>query len=370
MRRDGGIIKSNVRPWREWGVLAPALAVLLTASGADALPRYTAQYGQSCVLCHANPTGGGMRSLYASQYIVPEELAARSGGVGNDGAFSPELNDHVTVGADLRTLVWQREEGVGSVFSMQGDVYLEARLDDEIAAYAEYGQSGGGEVFAHLRMLPGDGYVKAGRFFPDYGWRFADHQMFNRRFLLSEDGVDDPKVLLGQGVEAGVSPGPLTVTASVLDGQPELGENYAARALLQRGAGAVNVGAGASVLRRSTFDGHSRAVGAFWYVSAGPVTWLGEYDETRLQGRLGNLAAHEVTVRLRRGLDARVTYGFQDPNRAEYTGARQRYGAGLAYLPRPYLGLQAMVHRWDNDPGADVSDPDRYEGELMLHVFF
>lgn len=361
---------ADERFMRRWGVLVPALVLLLTAQRVDALPRYTAQYGQSCVLCHANPTGGGMRSAYASQFIVPQELAASPGATADGQAFTPDIGDHITVGADLRTLVWQREGGTGSVFSMQGDIYVEARPTDRVAAYIEQGQNGGGEVFAHLRMLPGDGYVKAGRFHPDYGWRFADHQMFNRRFLMNSTGADDPKVLLGQGIEAGISPGPLAVTASVLDGKPELGENYAARAMLQQRLGPVNAGVGASVLRRSGFDGHSRAAGGFWYVSAGPVTWLGEYDETRLDGRLGNIAAHEVTVRVARGWDARATYGFQDPDRAEITGARHRYGVGVAWLPLPYVGLQAMGNRWDNDQGDDVQDADRYEAELMLHVFF
>jgi len=361
---------SPVLPLRVQGVLALAMAVLLPAARVDALPRYTAQYGQSCVLCHANPTGGGMRSLYASQYIVPEELAAGPGSLDADGAFDPALGPNFVVGADLRTLVWQREEGYGSVFSMQGDIYFEGRLSPDLSAYVEQGQNGGGEVFAHLRVLPGDGYVKAGRFFPDFGWRFADHQMFNRRFLLNGDGADDPKVLLAQGVEAGFSPGRLILTMAVLDGRPEPGESYAARVLLLQPLGPVNLGAGASVLRLTTLAERSRATGGFWYVSAGPVTWLGEYDETRLDGRLGNLAAHEVTVRLRRGLDVRATYDFQDPNRAERSGARRRYGAGLAYLPTPHLGLQVMGHRWSIARGVDVDDTDRYEATAMLHVFY
>ncbi len=355
---------------RGWGVLVPALALLMYAPRADALPRYTAQYGQNCILCHANPTGGGLRSAYASQFIVPRELASSQGAAADGPVFDPEIAPGITVGADLRTLAWQREQGTGSVFSMQGDFYVEARPTGRIAAYLEQGQSGGGEVFAHLRVLPGDGYLKAGRFQPDYGWRFADHQMFNRRYLASRAGADDPRTAMGQGLEAGISPGPLTVTAAVLDGRPELGENYAARAMLQRRLGAVNAGVGASVLRRGLADGHSRAAGGFWYLSAGPVTWLGEVDETRLDGRLGNLAAQELTVRLVQGVDARVTFGFQDPDRAEHTGARRRYGLGVAWLPLPWVGLQAMGNYWNNDQGNDVADLDRYEGELMLHVFF
>nr|MEE4266754.1 hypothetical protein [Candidatus Krumholzibacteria bacterium] len=53
------------------------LSPLILAGEAHAVPRYTAQYGQSCTLCHTNPTGGGLRTEYASQYLIPEEIAGQ-----------------------------------------------------------------------------------------------------------------------------------------------------------------------------------------------------------------------------------------------------------------------------------------------------
>src|SRR5213075_1381396 len=55
--------------------LAIVACALLPAFTARALPRYSARYEQNCMLCHVNPSGGGMRSAYAVQELVPKEFA-------------------------------------------------------------------------------------------------------------------------------------------------------------------------------------------------------------------------------------------------------------------------------------------------------
>lgn len=203
----------------------PLLALLLLAGEARALPRYSAQYGQNCTLCHVNPTGGGMRSLYASQYLVPEEIAARGWSEEEAANLSPQISPNITLGVDLRTLSYQLEEGDGTTFAMQGDFYLDIGLSSRYTAYVEQGISGSGEIFGMGRFAPLDGYLKAGRFLPDHGWRFADHQMFNRRYLLDRAGSESPATLYGSGFEVGISPGILTASAGLLGGGGRHGDN-------------------------------------------------------------------------------------------------------------------------------------------------
>jgi len=373
------------RSWADSGVqrrsvgVAVVLLVLWTAADdVMALPRYTARYGQDCRLCHVNPTGGGLRNAYATQYLIPEELAAAPGRApttagGDDSEASDTgtlLSLAVSVGADLRTLALLEEGGDGTVFSMQGDVYLAMEAAGDVQLYAEQGQRGGGEVFGIATGLIPRGYLKAGRFVPDYGWRFDDHRLPGRRYLFDADGADDPRGLMGSGVELGMAAVGLSATVSALEGEPRLGNNYAARALLRHERGGLRAGAGASVWRRGAVDGGQRAAGAFWYLAGGPVTWLGEVDETRGEGRLGRLVTHEMAVEMRRGVEARLVYGFQDPDRARQDGARHRLGAGIAWLARPSLGLQVMANRWDVDEGPAVNDGDRYDGELMVHFLY
>ena len=367
-------------PHQAASVLRPRLLLgiavfLLVALPASAEPRFTAFYGQDCTLCHVNPTGGGLRNLYASQYLVPEELA---GAVDRDqglGSLNPELTPGLIVGADLRTLLYQREGGDGSTFSMQGDLYVHAQPIREVGIYLEQGQSRSGEIFGSLHVMPADGWIKAGRFIPDHGWRFADHQMSTRRYLYDSQGTDDPGVHYASGLEAGIQPGILTLTGSVQEvarGQPDprIGDNYAYRGLLQKTIVGLRLGAGGSVVRRRTADGHVRAAGGFWYVGAGPLTWLGEVDETNQEGRLGLLAAHEIAWRFARGWELVGSYGFQDPDRSEKNGARQRAGGGIQVMPTPYFAGTVMVHRWWTDEGPAIPDEEATEIQLVAHFFF
>lgn len=344
--------------------------VILWAGGAQALPRYTAQYGQNCTLCHVNPTGGGMRSQYASQYIVPEEIAARGWGESEMENLSPQISPNIAVGVDLRTLAFQREGGTGSTFAMQGDFYLDVTLSPQFTAYVEQGLSTSGEIFGLGRSTWLDSYFKAGRFIPDYGWRFSDHQMFNRRYELDSAGSDNPASLYGSGFEVGLSPGILTASASLLGGSQQNGDNYAVRAMIQESLGDLNFGVGGSLLRRQFADGHHRIAGGFWYLAIGPVTWLGEIDETSQPGLLGNLVTQELVYQVSRGYDLRLTYNFQDPDRAYKSGTRQQYGAGLATMPTPFFSILAMANYWDIEPGPAVDGDDYLEGQFMVHFFY
>ncbi len=57
--------------------LLSLLLVLLPVSAVRALPRFAAQYGQSCHLCHVNPAGGGLRTSFGSQFFTGTERPPR-----------------------------------------------------------------------------------------------------------------------------------------------------------------------------------------------------------------------------------------------------------------------------------------------------
>jgi len=368
-------LSSRIRPSFPIVLILVIYSILAFVHTAWAEPRFTALYGQDCSLCHVNPTGGGLRTLYASQYLVPEELARPMKRDEGLASLNPEITPGLTVGADLRTLIYQQEGGNGSVFSMQGDLYVHGQVSPEVGIYFEQGQSRAGEIFATAHLLPLEGYVKAGRFIADHGWRFADHQMFNRRYLYDPGGIDDPSVHYNSGLEVGISPGILTATASVQEvsrgnPDPHLGDNYAYRVLIQDSFGGLRAGVGGSVIRRADPEGHLRAAGGFWYLGVGPVTWLGQIDETRQREILGLLTVHELGVRFARGWEALATYSFQDPDRAYKSGARHRAGGGLQVMPAPFFSAQLMANHWWLDQGPAVSGTDYSELQLLAHFFF
>jgi hypothetical protein len=97
------------RPLR-WAAAALALAaaaVCVDAFDAGAVPRYSVRYEQNCMLCHVNPTGGGMRSAYATDQLVPKELAMSPKEPEVLAVLDTYLNKHVRIGADFRNQVAQ-----------------------------------------------------------------------------------------------------------------------------------------------------------------------------------------------------------------------------------------------------------------------
>ena len=65
-------------------------------------------------------------------------------------------------------------------FQMQGDVYLNFRLAKKVNIYLDKGIYSAFEIFGLLNILPGNGYIKIGKFLPNYGTRLDDHRTFIR----------------------------------------------------------------------------------------------------------------------------------------------------------------------------------------------
>jgi len=346
------------------------LAILTAAAPATALPRYSAQYGQRCALCHVAPTGGGLRTTYASMALIPEELAALQPSPENLAAVRPDLSEAVTIGVDLRNLIYQAEGGRGSQLDMQADLHVGVQMDPRFAAYVTTGKGGAREYAGLAYVLPGGGYLKAGRFTPDFGWRWADHTLATREYLLDENGSRSPAALTEAGVELGLHEQWWEATGSLLQGGAQNGESYAGRLALRRSAGAVNLALGAAILRRELPAGHARAWGGFGYVAVGPAAWVFEVDETGNDRRRGLLIAQELTYRVARGIHARGTYSFQDPDHRQETGTRNRWGVGVDSLISPFFGAQLMANYYHFRRGELVDETDYWQGELVLHFLY
>ncbi|MEZ4388157.1 MAG: hypothetical protein R3D98_11375 [Candidatus Krumholzibacteriia bacterium] len=346
------------------------LALLMAASPAAALPRYSAQYGQRCALCHVEPTGGGLRTQYASMALIPDELSFLQMEPSETAQIRPDLSPAVTVGLDLRSLVYEGERERGSQLDMQGDVYVGFQATNRFAAYVEMGKGGAHEYAGLAYVLPGGGYLKAGRFTPDYGWHWADHKLASREYLLDENGSVSPAALTEAGVEIGVHEQWWEATGSLLQGGAENGQSYAGRLVLRKSVRAVNLAMGTSILRRELASGHARAWGGFGYISAGPATWVFEVDETGNGRRTGLLISQELTYRLVRGIHARGTYSFQDPDHRAKNGTRNRWGIGVDSLLSPFFGAQVMANYDHFRQGELVTGSDSWQGELVLHFLY
>ncbi|MBI5060340.1 hypothetical protein HZB60_11240 [candidate division KSB1 bacterium] len=251
----------------------PLLLLLLAlSSSAWAEAHYSAIFGQSCFLCHANPTGRGERSLYGSQFFAPNYLPVRPLAFEQLDKIKPQLSESVIIGADLRT-IWMSENSqsaatehqqglsaplasnTGTMSLMEGSLYLTLQPSEQFLIYLSRGvadHNGRFEAYGLAEVLPFHGFVKAGQFQESFGWAFADHSSYVRAGLYS--GLDDRVAPFngsaqsepipphyGTGAEIGARPWWLDLSASFTSAQinyplpTDQQKRWFARAQLQRG---------------------------------------------------------------------------------------------------------------------------------------
>ncbi len=336
---------------------------------ADEEPYLSVRTGFRCAQCHTNRTGGGGRNAFGSVYAQAFLPAWR-------GPFQGRsLNGVLSVGANLRLL------GSGTISDSsprtafrlsEANVQVEARLvADVLTVYVDEivgpGSATTREAFVLLENLPLDGYVKAGKFLLPYGLRLPDDNAFIRQRTGFSYATPD------EGVELGIEPGPLSLFLAVTNGTQGATENNDSKQITATGAlifPSFRIGGSAS---RNDAPGARRdVVGGFGGFSLGRFTFLGEVDYIRDTPTGGaeteQLAAYlEGNFLAVRGLNAKVAYGFLDPNADIGENARTRMRIGLEAFPIPFFQISTFYTRLNDIPQA-VTDLDRLSVEL--HAFF
>ncbi|GIX06958.1 MAG: hypothetical protein KatS3mg115_1361 [Candidatus Poribacteria bacterium] len=166
----------------------------LLLSPAVALPRFSVMVGEGCTTCHLNPSGQGLRNRYGVEVFGTRELAQS-----RREALKTVIGERLRIGGDLRVQPYfylDDRAGVASadpnaqttgtettigLFTMQTDLYLAWDLQDQLTIYLEtdlLNQTA--EVFGMWDPKGEAGYLKVGRFLPNYGLRIDDHTAFIR----------------------------------------------------------------------------------------------------------------------------------------------------------------------------------------------
>lgn len=365
--------------------LLGAACLALSSGLAQAVPRYSARYEQTCSLCHVDPSGGGMRSTYATKYLVPTEMVWKPYQPEALERIEPDLSKSVSVGGDFRTMAHYSKdiEEYPNLFQMQGDLYVHFQADDRISLYLDKGMTRSTELFALGYLFPMSGYLKVGRFSPPFGFKFDDHRAFVRQYI----GLQPPSES-DVGVEFGFMPySHLSVQMALLNGA--LGQtsddderlSQAISAMCRRRVLGLGTGMGASYWHNQTPNGTRSALGPMAYLHWKDLAWVGEVDVSRVEpadaGPRTEIAmSHEWTWEFERGLSARVVYDFYDPDYDVTTGSRSRFGFGFDLLPIPWVGLKTSYNLFRVDKPEDEtlgnqSLGDDYEQfELQLHLFY
>jgi hypothetical protein len=176
--------------------LLAALALVVLAGAAEAYPQYQLSRDRTCTGCHISPAGGNL--LTENGESVAETVST----FGQSGAFlygAVELPSWLALGGDFRgaTGYLQTPEKALATFPMQIELYGHATLPSGFAFHANFGPrpaTVGNEAATRLwsrehylmwRTDPGTAtglFVRAGRFMPVFGLRFAEHPLYTRRY--------------------------------------------------------------------------------------------------------------------------------------------------------------------------------------------
>jgi hypothetical protein len=362
------------------GLLVVALPTAI-APEARALPLYASREGATCVTCHYDPNGGGMRNEYGFQYaknrhmMEEEERWAKF-------TVDPKLTPWLQIGFDTRILYVashvsdQSGLSASTFFPMQGQLNFAVTPIDELTLVASRGivvdEPGfpspyvARQLYALFRGMPADLFIKVGRFRLPFGLRQADHTSFVRSpaFLPYDSQQEDA------GIEVGSVGRNWFGAVSFTDGSvpfAERAQTFSAKV----GRASEAFQAGVSGYHR--FAEATATTADRWaaYASAtrGKVTLLGEYAGGTTEGgglpTVNSLAAFaEVDYRASRGVDFLAKFDYFEQTGGLESSDR-RYTLECDLNPMPFVEFQ-LYYRYYNLS----SSPDVDEYLAMLYIPF
>ncbi len=388
--------------------MKPILSVtllLFIAISVNALPRYSANYEQSCFLCHVSPSGGGIRNGYGTNFFAAKELSFKSWADEDLAKYKPKIAPGVTVGADIRTLLfaadrdsvvysqWQNKSN--TFLQMEGSFSIAFQPIDEITLMIQHDLSGVSEVWAMRRSAFMHSYFKIGMFRPDYGWGGDDHTSFTRFPFSIREPYNET------GVEVGINPERLDVTAGVFNGNgggASIPDYNSQKALLlsviYRPAvfDPVKVGVGFSAWYqanegfesnqwdstnsyRLTDTGKVAIIGPHISLAYGRLTLLGEADWKENHGdqngykREGLFSSNMLYITLHQGVAGMLGYEYMNVDRSIKSNEIQRFTAGVQTFPTPFTELSPMI-RVTNQIQQDGKRGLATTALMMFHFFF
>ncbi len=335
-------------------------------------PYLALRTGLKCAQCHVNRTGGGGRNDFGSawaQMQLPRSTV---------GVKSRALNDWVALGLDLRVFAAATVAEAtprSEVAIQEAQIQIEARLIANVLSFYVDQTLGpdvatSREVFGLWEGLPLDAYVKAGKFMLPYGWRLWD----DNAYIRHETGFTHrtPEI----AVEVGLEPGPLSLFVAVTNGTTASVENDSQKQLTTSGAYIQrHFRLGGSSSHNSDATNKTDMAGAFGGFNVGPLAILGEVDYifNRLKDPSSGTAPPnqfvayvERNLLATRGLNAKVTYGYHDPNRGVVEDQRIRMRFGLEWFPISFVQLSGFYTLLEDVPQVST-DVDVVSLELHLH---
>jgi hypothetical protein len=360
---------------REWLAAPGALLLLSLASFAQAEPYLAAQMGLKCMQCHVNPTGGGMRTVFGNTFAQTLLSAKRIGP--EEDLWTGQVMKFLSVGGNARanyTYVDVPHRPSTNEFEVEeARAYLDfgvipGRLSVYIDQRLAPGNSTNMEANVRYWVKEGEFYVKAGRMYLPFGYRFEDDGAFVRQ--ASGINMQTPDEGLELGLEHGNWTGQVAISNGAGGGSEiDHGKQIATRLefVQSRWRG------GASLLFNDTDLGNRKGAGAFGAFNAGPVTLLGEVDyidddSIGVSGTKLVATLAEADWKLKQGHNLKLTYEWLDPSRDIDENEQTRGSVLYEWSPIQFVQIRAGVRIYDGIPQND--NQNRRQAFVQLHGFF
>ncbi|HYQ96384.1 MAG TPA: hypothetical protein VER38_05185 [Candidatus Eisenbacteria bacterium] len=362
-------------------IALPMLAALslIAPSRAGALPLYASREGKTCVSCHYDPNGGGMRNDFGFLYCKNRhgmDTERRWANVTVD----PRLNEWVAIGMDTRLLYIASHSQGGPTLStstflpMQGQLNVAITPHDYLTVVMSRGISidpdafTAREVYGLIHGLPHDLYAKLGRFRLPFGLRQDDHTSYVRSpfFLPYNSQADDA------GLEVGAAGSRYFGQLSFTNGSGTISAERAQTFAGKVGLGGRRLAAGVSGFHqyRELVGTTQDRWGAYAMSTWEKLTLIGEYDGGTQEapvpvGGVRNLwaAFAELDYRAARGINVRGKIDYLEPDRGASGDLYRRWLVEADFAPVPFTEVKLSFRNHNEEPLGE-------HREYLVQFFF
>lgn len=364
-------------------VAALVVCAIGVAAGASAEPMFLSKSETRCTSCHYSPTGGGLLTPYG-RLQSRQELSTTSGDSEAFlwGALGDSLGP-VDLGIDARPtrLRVAFPGGTSSRFLLMNADLLGAV---QAGGWTFYGQVGrrpeigntGGDIYSYeywgSKQVSSQWAIRAGRFLPAYGIRFADHTSYNRVTL----GFDKYDQVLGAEVSHTTERRVIQVSAGPGRAEAvfnEPGKNpFTTTGRVQFDLSSRHVVVGSGLFRTDSGEGARRDVRngaagvAYGFSPASRVTVWTEADARFREGINGQsmVLVNETSVETIRGVWLKFSPQLRTESGTVPGFVRLKFEANI--LPRTHWNIDVAYYRESNRRSKLVTHT--LMGQLHLYL--
>jgi hypothetical protein len=356
------------------------LILILVTGEIFSLPRFAVKLGDRCIDCHYNPTGGIIRNLDGWHW--GKNILSMISTKDADFSMSPKISDNISIGIDYRTqFLYSQEKNRTDFQKMSGSMYTNLGLSKRINVIGKYDFVNLiWEGYGVAQILPGNGYIKAGAFTPNFGIRIDDHTAFTRGgnfgLLFTQQiyqGLIYNPFYTEAGLEVGIFGGDfLFATASVgsnLFSNRTLSKDptYTARIELTQSHKDLNFLFGGS-FAAAKIPQPTEMYGGFLGFGYDELSLLAEFDfanDVLLSDQKSNFLMVEAAYGLITGLDVIFRYDRMDINTELADDELSRLIAGFEFQPYAFIEIRPQ-YRFV----FDAANPNTKNDAFVLQFHF